>query len=111
FCDQTIPVHRTEDSLTTLPGGKVLERVLHHAAIATDDVRERELLVRISELEEDLLELQGVCDARQAVINELDSAARERLALVENLHRVAEERLSVINQLQKALEATSRENP
>ncbi len=104
FCDQTIASPRAPDSLSTIPGGKVLERFLQHAEIATEDYRERELLVRISELEEDLVELQGVCDDRQEVINELDCAARERLALVQQLHRVAEERLSVINQLQTALE-------
>jgi len=89
--------------LTSLSGGKALERVMKHASIVSDDHGARELLVRISELEEDIIELQSICDARQHVIEELDKAAKERLSLIEELQRVAEERLSAMMKLDSAL--------
>ena len=103
YCDASLDAGRQPDSLTSLSGGKVVERVMQHASIVSEDHGARELLVRISELEEDVIELQGICDARQHVIDELDKAAKERLGLIEELQRVAEERLSAMMKLDSAL--------
>ena len=59
---------------------------LDFAGAESRDARNDETAARIAELERQIAELQGVCDARQKVIDELDQAARERLALVERLH-------------------------
>jgi hypothetical protein len=87
------------ESLAAFPGTKPLERVLRHAAIAAEG-EGRELLVRISELEEDIVEKQQICEERQRVIDELKGVADERLRLVEELHRVAAERLQRIEDLE-----------
>jgi hypothetical protein len=50
----------------------------------------------VAELEEDIGELQRICDERQVVMDGLKQAADERLALVEKLHAAAAERLEVI---------------
>lgn len=104
YCDATFAETREPDSLASVPGGKALERVLKHAHIANEDPASRELLSRIAELEEDIAELQGICEARQRVIDEIKQAADERLRLVEELHRVAEERLKAIQELEARAE-------
>ena len=103
FCEAELAVRADPGSLDSLPGGKVLNRVMQHAAIVGESSESRELLVRIAELEEDVAELQGICEARQGVIDEIKRAADERLRLVEELHRVAEERLATIQALDAAL--------
>lgn len=107
YCRAEMARPGQRESLESMPGGRVLERVMQHASIAGEGPS-RELLIRIAELEEDIVELQQVCDARQHVIDEVKKAADERLALVEQLHRVAAERLSEIERLQAALEAAQR---
>jgi hypothetical protein len=103
FCEAGLAGERIEGSLDSLPGGKVLERVMRHAAIVGESGVARELLVRIAELEEDLAGLQSICEARQEVIDGIKHEADERLQLVEELHKVAAERLRVIEALQAAL--------
>ena len=89
-------------SLDGIAGGRVLGRVMRHAAIAAEG-ETRELLVRIADLEEDAAELQRICDARQGVIDELKTAAEERLALLEKLHALAAERQRHVEQLEALL--------
>jgi peptidoglycan hydrolase CwlO-like protein len=97
---------RESGSLDPLTAGKPLERVLQHAdSLATEDDPQRELLVRIAELEEDVADLQRVCDERQKVIEELRQAADERLRLVEALDRAAAERLALVERLDGELKA------
>jgi hypothetical protein len=67
-------------------GSQKLDIFLDFAGAESRDVRRDEISARVAELERQIAELQGVCDARQKVITELDQAARERLALVEKLH-------------------------
>ena len=67
-------------------GSQKLDIFLDFAGAESRDVRQEEVSARVNELERQIAELQGVCDARQKVIEELDHAARERLALVERLH-------------------------
>lgn len=100
FCTAEMSVKQERESLAAIPGGKTLERVMQHAAAVGADDRTHELLVRIAELEEDIAELQSICDARQKVIDELKIAADERLRLVEELHAVAAERLTAIEKLE-----------
>lgn len=111
FCEAGMMQERQLDSLKALPGGNSLERVMQHAAIAAEDKATRELLVRVAELEEDIADLQGICEARQRVIDEVKLAADDRLRLVEELHRVAQERLAVIEKLQSALDGLRRQEP
>lgn len=85
FCEVDAVVRTDPRSLETLPGGKMLDRVLKHSAIASEGALDRELLARIAELEDDVAELQGICDARQCVIDELKYAADERLRIIEEL--------------------------
>jgi hypothetical protein len=67
-------------------GERKLDIFLDFAGTESRDVREDEMSARVAELERQIAELRGVCDARQKVIDELDVAARERLALAERLH-------------------------
>lgn len=76
---------RGENSLTSIPGGELHDRVLRHAAAGAEGSQARELLARIDELEDKTDYLQGVCDERLKVIEELDQAARERLELINKL--------------------------
>ena len=108
FCEPGMAGEREDDSLTAIPGGKTLERVMRHAAVVGGDDRAHELLVRIAELEEDITELQRICDERQVVIDGLKLAADERLALVEKLHAAAAERLDVIHDLEARIAGGAR---
>jgi hypothetical protein len=106
FCEPDMIGDRESGSLDPLTAGKPLERVLQHAdSLATEDDPQRELLVRIAELEEDVADLQRVCDERQKVIEELRQAADERLRLVEALDRAAAERLALVERLDGELKA------
>lgn len=84
FCTAEI-VQRNLDSLQDDMGGDAHERVMRHAEEGDEGARARELLARISDLEEENLSLQNVCDERLHVIQELDKAAKERLALIQDL--------------------------
>lgn len=84
FCSEKMH-ERQQGSLSGIPGGDVQELVLRHAAMTESGAHSNELLVRISELEDENTELQKICDERMAVIEELDRAAKERLSLIEML--------------------------
>ena len=73
---------------TTAPptGWDKLDIFLDFSADESRDPAGNELTARVAELERQVMELQGVADARLKVIEELDHAAKERLALVERLH-------------------------
>jgi hypothetical protein len=103
FCRAELAQRADPEALAALPSGKMLDRVMRHAAIVGDEAN-RELLVRIAELEQDMRELQRAADERLGVIDELKRAADERLRLVEELHRTAAERLEIIEQM-RATEA------
>lgn len=84
FCEPSL-VQRNDGSLTNIPGGEMQERVMRHASAGDGGSPSRELLVRIAELEEEKNVLQKTCEERQAVIDELDAAAKERLELIVKL--------------------------
>jgi hypothetical protein len=83
FCD---PEMLRDAKQAPATGSQKLDIFLDFAGEEARDVRRDEMAARVAELERQIAELQGVCDARQKVIDELDHAARERLALVERLH-------------------------
>lgn len=97
YCDSTLATERDPDSFLSLPGEELHNRVMSHSAIVSENDRMHELLVRVSELEEDIGKFRQVCEERQLVINELSQAAAERLALIEKLSKIAEERLQIIH--------------
>ena len=103
FCEPSL-IQRIDGSLTNIPGGEMQERVMRHAAV-TEDAQSRELLVRIAELEDDKSDLQKTCDERQAVIDELDAAAKERLDLIVKLDAAGRERLELIVKLDAQLKS------
>ncbi len=103
FCEPSL-MQRNDGSLTNIPGGEMQERVMRHAAV-TEGTQSRELLVRIAELEDRNGDLQKTCDERQAVIDELDAAAKERLDLIVQLDAVARERLELIVKLDAQLKS------
>ncbi len=76
---------REAGSLAHIHGGEAQERFLRHAATWRDQDNTYVLLARIADLEEDKGRLQQICDERQVVIDELDTAARERLELINRL--------------------------
>ena len=109
YCEPDMIGERAPESLAPLAAGKPLERAMQHAAAsASEDDAQRELLVRIAELEEDVGDLQRVCDEREKVIAELGQAADERLRLVTELDRAARERLAVIERLDAELKAVRK---
>jgi len=71
-------------------GSRKLDNFLDFTSAPPRDAREDEYGARITDLERQVDELQRICDERQAVIAELDQAARERLALIERLHAECE---------------------
>ena len=83
FCEPVISSR--QEAGEDQDGEELEERFLRHAAVDEEGLHARELLVRISELEEDRQRLQEICDDRQRVIEELDRAAKERLELVNKL--------------------------
>ncbi|HZZ95334.1 MAG TPA: GSCFA domain-containing protein [Usitatibacter sp.] len=85
YCEPHLAAHAGDPRSWDETVEKTHRRVHHHAAVGGGDAAARELLVRIAELEEDVTELQAVCDARQRVIDELKHAADDRLRAIHEL--------------------------
>ncbi len=108
YCRGVGTTPQATESLADFAAGRVLGRVMRHVAIAAEG-ESRELLVRIGDLEEDVGELQRICDERQVVIDELKHAADERLALLEQVHAAAAERLVLLEKADAAAAERQRE--
>ncbi len=85
YCDVSVALPHQPDSLLDLPDGKNWERAIGDVTIVSDDPTIHELLARISQLEEDIVELRKICEQKERVILELDEAARDRLKVINEL--------------------------
>ena len=74
---------RTATAMTN-PDGH-LEQFIRYTRNVSTDARSHALLDRIAELEGSVVELQRICDERQAVIQGLAVAAEERLEVINRL--------------------------
>lgn len=106
YCDFGAIQPRDAGELLRIEGGDEHERIMTRADEGHEVTLDAEMTHRIRELEAKVTELGGICAARQTVIEQLDTAARERLALIEQLHRVAEERLALIHRMEVMKGAT-----
>lgn len=69
---------------------------------ANEDVYSQEFVTRISQLETENLYFKKVCDERQQIIKELDSAARERLEIIRRVEVESVQRQQLIDDPKKA---------